>query len=180
MGEQAITHAAHLNAAAAQLCHESVGERGAVDGAEVPVAGLVVAGDHPGGQAAINDGLQHFGTVGRITDGTGGHRAHLVDVGVPAVARKEPAHPGGTCDCLVGDRGTWARALGEPHHLADFVNESEGPVGQGVLEHHESERVRSEVDHRESHIARDARCGARYPRSHVHRPAQTARSGRVG
>jgi len=138
-----------LQRAAAEVQHGAVGERRGVDGGEVAVAGLLLAGEHAHVELRQRfHAREELRLVGGVADRA---RRDRLDVGDLEPARgakvgehldrlQRPLHR------LAPELTGRAEALRDPHRLVDLVGAL--PPSVGGREDDQAKRVRAQVDYR--------------------------------
>ena len=135
-----------LHAAAAEVEHHAVGERGGVHGRQVAVARLLLDREHPHLQPRpLARAREEVGAVGGVADRAGGHRAHVVEAGGPAEVGVEVQRAQRALHRVGLELARGVQARPDAHGLVDLVD----PLPPAVRrEDDEPEGVRAEVDYR--------------------------------
>ena len=137
-----------LQAAAADVEHPAVAQRGRVDRPEIPGAGLRALVDDPDGQSRVGQARERLVPVAGVADRAGGDGDHLVGARPADGGREETRGPLGPLEGGLGQDPV-AFAGRDAHGLANLVHEPERPA-VAVLEHDQPEGVRSAVHHRQT------------------------------
>ena len=141
----AVADQRELHRAAADVERQSVGERGRVDGGEVAVAGLLLAGEDLDVEAgALLRGAHELGPVARLPDRGGGERADVLDPRRSAEVREELDRLQRALHRLGLQRPALLLPFADAHGLVDLVRAL--PPLRGVGEDDQAEAVRAEVD----------------------------------